>query len=99
MPVRLMADSDWAAVQSIYAHGIATGNATFEAHVPQKSAFFSSRIPALCLVAEDPEGAVVGWAAASSTSSRPAYSGVVEHSVYVDPTQQAVGLPPSCSRS
>lgn len=28
---------------------------------------------------------VIGWVAVSAVSARPAYSGVVEHSVYVDP--------------
>lgn len=31
------------------------------------------------------EGRVLGWVAASAVSNRPAYSGAVEHSVYVDP--------------
>lgn len=87
-----MANGDWDAVQNIYAQGIATGNATFEEHVPAKADFFSSRIPDLLLVAEDAKGTVVGWAAASSTSARAAYRGVVEHSVYVDPARAGRGV-------
>lgn len=92
MQIRLMASSDWAAVERIYAHGIATGNATFEARVPAESDFFASRKPELCLVAEDSDGAVVGWAAAASTSTRESYRGVVEHSIYVDPEHGGRGI-------
>lgn len=87
-----MTDSDWDAVQGIYAQGIATGNATFEERVPTKAEFLSSRIPELRIVAEDVSETVVGWAAASPTSARPAYRGVVEHSVYIDPVHAGKGI-------
>lgn len=87
-----MVDSDWDAVQDIYAQGIATGNATFEEHVPAKDDFLSTRIPELCIVAEDASGTVVGWTAASPVSTRAAYRGVVEHSVYIDQTQAGKGI-------
>lgn len=90
--IRPMGESDWDTVERIYALGIATGTATFEDQVPSKSTFFASKIPELCLVAEDADGTVVGWAAASSTSNRAAYRGVVEHSIYIDPTQGGRGL-------
>lgn len=90
--IRLMTDADWDAVQDIYAQGIATGNATFEEHVPAKDDFLSTRIPELRIVAEDTSGAVVGWAAASPTSTRSAYRGVVEHSVYIDQAQSGKGI-------
>ena len=32
---------------------------------------------------DDTTGSVLGWIAASATSARPVYTGVVEHSVYV----------------
>ncbi|WP_434614434.1 GNAT family N-acetyltransferase [Arthrobacter sp. A5] len=86
-----MADGDWEAVRRIYGQGIASGNATFEALVPTKSEFLSSRIPELCLTATD-GGAIIGWAAASPTSARGAYRGVVEHSIYVDPEQAGRGI-------
>ncbi|WP_044577044.1 GNAT family N-acetyltransferase [Arthrobacter alpinus] len=90
--IRLMADADWAAVERIYALGIATGSATFEDSVPAKSDFFDAKIPELSLVAEDPDGTVAGWASASPSSSRAAYRGVVEHSIYVDPGQSGRGI-------
>jgi phosphinothricin acetyltransferase len=37
-------------------------------------------------------GRIVGWVAASPTSSRCAYRGVVEHSVYVDPAARKRGV-------
>ncbi|MGG5173327.1 N-acetyltransferase family protein [Pseudarthrobacter sp. J1738] len=92
LQIRPMVDSDWDAVQGIYAQGIATGNATFEEHVPAKDEFLSTRIPELCIVAQDAKGIVIGWAAASPTSTRAVYSGVVEHSVYIDQTQAGRGI-------
>jgi phosphinothricin acetyltransferase len=79
---RLMQRADWPAVERIYAAGILGGNATFDAEPPSEEAFFAHRIPELSIVAETGAG-IVGWAAASPVSSRPVYSGVVEHSVYV----------------
>lgn len=92
--VRLMVEDDWDAVQGIYAQGITTGNATFEERVPTKAEFLSSRIPELRIVAEDVSETVVGWAAASPTSARPAYLGVVEHSVTLILSMQARASPP-----
>ena len=63
--------------------GIATGHATFEAEVPDWRRFDESRLPTHRIVAEALTGGVLGWAAVSAVSGRPAYSGVVEHSVYV----------------
>ncbi|MEV8144626.1 N-acetyltransferase family protein [Specibacter sp. NPDC078709] len=90
--IRLMTDADWDAVQDIYAQGIATGNPTFEEHVPAKADFLSARIPELRIVAEDTSGAVVGWAAASPTSARAVYRGVIEHSVYIDQAKAGRGI-------
>jgi L-amino acid N-acyltransferase YncA len=42
--------------------------------------------------AGDAGGDVLGWAAVSTTSSRPAYAGVVEHSVYVDSSARGLGI-------
>ena len=78
-----MREEDWPAVRGIYRDGIATGQATFEADVPDWEGFTSSRLPGHRLVAEAPGGEILGWAAVSAVSARPAYAGVVEHSVYV----------------
>jgi phosphinothricin acetyltransferase len=87
-----LAATHWPQVERIYAAGIATGHATFEATPPTWEQFDASKRPDLRLVALDEAGRVVGWAAASSSSDRCVYAGVVEHSVYVDPTVQGAGV-------
>ena len=77
-----MRASDWGAVARIYGEGIDDGEATFEVEVPTWESFDGSRLPGLRLVADD-DGTILGWAAASPVSTRAAYRGVVEHSVYV----------------
>jgi L-amino acid N-acyltransferase YncA len=83
MVVRPLVAADWPDVARIYAQGLATGVATFETEVPSWDAWDAAHLLAPRLVA-DRGGAVVGWVAVSPTSRRPAYRGVVEHSVYVD---------------
>ncbi|MCB5275895.1 Phosphinothricin N-acetyltransferase [Arthrobacter sp. SO5] len=90
--IRPMCDGDWPAVQRIYREGIATGHATFESETPDWEQFNTSRLPGHRLVAETAEGRVVGWAAVSPVSARPAYSGVVEHSVYIAAVARGQGL-------
>jgi L-amino acid N-acyltransferase YncA len=80
-----MTDVDAEAVLAIYQAGIDEGNATFETSVPTWPDFVASKIDTFSQVATGPDGAVVGWVAASPVSSRPCYAGVIEHSVYVDP--------------
>ena len=77
-----MRASDWDAVARIYGQGIEDGEATFEAEVPSWTSFDESRLPSLRVVADDGES-ILGWAAASAVSTRAAYRGVIEHSVYV----------------
>ena len=94
-----MERSDWLAVHRIYEEGITTGHATFEAEAPDWERFNTSRLPRHRLVAETAEGKVLGWAAASPVSARPAYSGVVEHSVYVAAAARGLGLGASLLRA
>ena len=89
---RLMTESDWLAVEAIYRAGIATGQATFEAAPPASwAAFAGSKHPDLMIVAVRGD-AILGWAAASPVSTRDAYRGVVEHSVYIAPESHGQGL-------
>lgn len=81
--VRPMKDSDWPAVRRIYGEGIASGHATFEVEAPDWRRFDASRLASHRFVAEGPDVGILGWAAVSAVSARPAYSGVVEHSIYV----------------
>jgi len=90
--LREMTAADWPAVERIYAQGIEDGEATFEVATPSWAAFDAGRLPGLRLVAIDESDAIVGWVAASAVSSRPAYRGVVEHSVYIDRAARGHGL-------
>ena len=87
-----MAVEDWPAVRAIYEAGMATGNATFETVAPEWQAWDAGHAPDHRFVARDANGRVVGWTACSPTSDRCCYAGVVEHSVYVDPTAQGRGV-------
>ena len=82
----------WPDVERIYAAGIATGHATFESEPPTWEQFDAAKLPGQRLVAVDAAGRVVGWTAASAVSDLCVYTGVVEHSVYVDPAPQGHGV-------
>lgn len=90
--IRPMRDDDWPAVQRIYGEGIATGHATFESEAPDWERFNTSRLARHRLVGEASDGGILGWAAVSPVSTRPAYSGVVEHSVYIATEARGKGL-------
>lgn len=91
MVVRALVQSDWPDVQRIYGDGLATGVATFETEMPTWAAWNAAHLPAPRLVAER-HGAVIGWVAVSRVSRRPAYRGVVEHSIYVDASARRSGI-------
>ena len=101
--IRPMLPEDWPQVRGIFAEGIAGGHATFESAVPEWERFDAARLGAHRLVAEaagpkaaGPDagrrGPVLGWTAVSPVSSRPAYAGVVEHSVYVAGAARGQGV-------
>lgn len=91
MQVVPMTPAHAVAVLDIYQAGIDEGNATFETQAPSWSQFTASHLPDHRFVAVS--GArVLGWVAAAATSRRPAYAGVVEHSVYVDPGARGQGV-------
>ena len=79
-------------VLAVYQAGIDEGNATFETTAPSWEAFDAARLPGHRHVALGPGGEVLGWAAVSAVSARPAYAGVVEHSVYVHPAARGQGV-------
>ena len=76
----------------IYQLGIDGRLATFETEAPTWAEFDATRLPGHRFVALDDHGVVLGWVAVSPVSSRRVYAGVVEHSVYVDPTAQGRGV-------
>jgi L-amino acid N-acyltransferase YncA len=89
--VRPFRDEDWPAVRTIYAQGIATGNATFETEVPAFDRWAAAHPPQYRFVAIL-GGDIVGWVAAAPVSDRCAYAGVLEHSVYVDARARGQGI-------
>ncbi|KNX38695.1 helix-turn-helix domain-containing GNAT family N-acetyltransferase [Luteipulveratus halotolerans] len=88
---RPMLTTDLRTVRDIYAEGIATRNATFETEAPPVGVLVDKWLEGHRWVAEI-DGAVVGWAAASPTSSRACYSGVAETSVYVAASARGRGV-------
>lgn len=86
-----MTDADGPSVLDIYAQGIVTGNATFEADVPDWPTFDQAHLPFARFVAEA-EGTVVGWSALTPSSQRCAYRGVADVSVYVVPEAWGKGV-------
>ncbi|MET8995707.1 GNAT family N-acetyltransferase [Amycolatopsis sp. NPDC004169] len=78
-------------VLAIYQAGLDTGQAGFEFTAPAWEAWDADHLAEHRLVALDPAGRAIGWAAVSAVSSRCVYAGVVEHSVYVDPEAQGRG--------
>lgn len=89
--IRPMADADADAVLSIYADGIATGNATFVTDLPSWSQWDQTHLPAPRLVWAEGD-AVLGWAALSPVSARFAYRGVAEVSLYVAAATRGRGI-------
>ncbi|MFD4114674.1 GNAT family N-acetyltransferase [Streptomyces niveus] len=79
-------------VLAIYQAGIDEGNATFETSPPSWESFDTAKLPEHRFAALDDDGTVVGWAAVVPVSNRPAYAGVVEHSVYVHPGARGGGI-------
>jgi len=86
-----MLPADWPAVRAIYLEGIATRQATFETQAPSWEAWDVAHFPFARLVAREAEN-VVGWAALSHVSSREAYAGVAEVSVYIAESERGAGL-------
>lgn len=89
--ITAMTSEHWPDVRRIYTAGIATGQATFEAGPPTWEVFDAAKLVRHRFVAIV-DDVVVGWVAVSPVSSRAVYAGVVEHSVFVDPTYQRGGV-------
>ncbi|MGF6834334.1 L-amino acid N-acyltransferase YncA [Paenarthrobacter sp. TE4293] len=96
--IRPMSPSDWPTVREIFSEGIASGHATFEPAAPDWEQFDATRLKDHRLVAEI-AGRVLGWTAVSPVSSRAAYSGVVEHSIYVAGEARGLGVGKSLLRA
>ena len=81
--IREMISEDSSRVLEIYKMGIDTHNATFETNVPSWADWDSNHLLHSRFVYTDNEK-VLGWVALSPVSSRSAYKGVAEISVYID---------------
>jgi phosphinothricin acetyltransferase len=86
-----MKAEDWDAVKAIYEEGIATGQATFESTVPAWEEWDANHLQ-LCRLAARKGDRIAGWAALSAVSSRCAYGGVAEVSVYVAEEARGQGI-------
>src|SRR3569832_1994268 len=86
-----MTPADWEAVWAIYREGIATRNATFEPDAPDWETWDRGR-RVDCRLLTRSEGLVVGWAALSPASSRPAYAGLAEVSLYAAASARGRGV-------
>lgn len=80
--IREMEAEDWPDVSRIYREGIGTGVATFQQECPSWEEWDRAHLR-VCRLVTDRDGAVAGWAALSSVSSRCVYAGVAEVSVYI----------------
>lgn len=89
--IRVMEKSDWSRVSEIYAQGLDSGIATFETTCPTYDDWDRRHLPNCRYVAVE-NGEVVGWIAVSPTSSRQAYSGSVEVSVYIEESHKRRGI-------
>jgi phosphinothricin acetyltransferase len=81
----------WPSVARIYAEGIATGDATFEAEPPAWETWDAGHLREHRFAALR-AGEVTGWVAVRAVSDRCAYAGVVEHSVYVAEAARGQGI-------
>lgn len=81
--IREMHQSDSQRVLKIYGMGLETRNSTFETAVPKWTDWDFLHLSHSRYVFEE-NGLVLGWIALSPASTREAYKGVAEVSVYVD---------------
>ena len=89
--IREMRDEDWGTVAEIYKQGLEEGTSTFNTECPSFTEWNEGHIKNCRFVFEE-EGKVVGWIALSPSSSRRAYKGCVEMSVYVDRNYRGHGI-------
>jgi phosphinothricin acetyltransferase len=89
--LRALLATDWETVVQIFQEGIVTKLATFRTQVPTWSAWDQGHLEHSRIVSLV-EGQVVGWAALSPVSSRPAYRGVAEVSIYVSTQILGAGI-------
>ncbi|MDO5644303.1 MAG: GNAT family N-acetyltransferase [Dermabacter sp.] len=94
--LRDLGPDDWPQVHSIYADGIAGGNASFASAPPSWAQFDASKRPDLRFVAVDEAAGdpapILGWIACSPISDWAVFGGVVEISLYVSERARGRGV-------
>jgi L-amino acid N-acyltransferase YncA len=88
--VRAMQEKDWDVVRTIYQAGIDSGNATFQTFAPEWREWDENHID-ICRYVACIDNQVIGWVALSPYSSRHAYRGVAEISIYISPRHHQLG--------
>lgn len=90
-----MVEADWPQVRAIYLEGIATSQATFETSAPERwQEWIGSKLAVGRTVASDAgdEQELLGWTTLSPVSSRHAYAGVAEVTIYVAARARGLGI-------
>jgi phosphinothricin acetyltransferase len=93
-----MTEDDWRDVRAIYKESLGEGDATFETEAPDWQQWNAGHLDECRLVARS-NGQIVGWAALCPVSSRQAYCGVAEVSVYVRLSAKRAGVGRALLRS
>ena len=88
--IREMTTADWPQVAAIYRQAIRRGTSTFATELPDTEEWICEHREECRLVVEE-NGQVIGWAMLTPTSSKPAYRGSVEVSVYLDEARLGKG--------
>jgi phosphinothricin acetyltransferase len=96
--IRPSQDEDIGAIAAIYGHHVRHGTASFEVEPPSVDEMRRRRVEILVyglpyLVAEDEDGAILGYACAGAYRPRAAYANTVENSVYArhDTLRRGIG--------
>lgn len=89
--IRPLEKKDLPDVLRIYQLGMETGIATFETNVPTAEQWDKGHHAVLRYVFEE-DAKVLGWITILPISSRQAYQGVGEVSIYIEPSAQGKGI-------
>ena len=86
-----MTTDDWKSVSTIYLEGIQSGVATFETTLPSFDKWDANHTKE-CRFVYEKDSEVVGYTIFSPVSSRDAYRGVVELSIYIKEGFKGMGI-------
>ena len=88
--IRKMSDSDWNQVREIYKKSIKLGKSTFSTKCPTYEQWDQEHLKD-CRYVLLLDKKIIGWCAISKTSTKKAYWGVVEESIYFDQDYHGMG--------